>query len=63
MMLEREREGIAKAQSEGKYGGRAPTARVQAPYIRRLASEGDPGSNRQRLKIGATSVYRVLKAD
>src|SRR5437763_8772603 len=29
MMLERQREGIAKARSEGKYKGRAPTARAK----------------------------------
>jgi len=30
MMLERQREGIAAAKAEGKYKGRAPTARRQA---------------------------------
>ena len=30
IMLERQREGIAKAHSEGKYKGRAPTARAKA---------------------------------
>jgi DNA invertase Pin-like site-specific DNA recombinase len=29
-MLERQREGIAKAKREGRYNGRAPTARRQA---------------------------------
>jgi hypothetical protein len=29
-MLERQKERIAKAQSEGKYRGRAPTARAKA---------------------------------
>jgi DNA invertase Pin-like site-specific DNA recombinase len=29
-MLERQREGVAKAQSEGKYKGRKPTARGKA---------------------------------
>lgn len=40
MMLERQREGIAKARSEGKYKGRAPTAMQQAQRVRELASEG-----------------------
>src|SRR6478672_9713248 len=30
LMLERQREGIAKAKAEGKYRGRAPTARAKA---------------------------------
>lgn len=30
MMLERQREGIAKAKREGKYKGRKPTARMKA---------------------------------
>ena len=29
LMLERQREGIAKAKAEGKYKGRKPTARAQ----------------------------------
>jgi len=35
-MLERQREGIAKAQREGKYKGRAPTVRRRADEIVRL---------------------------
>jgi DNA invertase Pin-like site-specific DNA recombinase len=31
MMLERQREGIAKAKREGKYKGRVPTAREKRP--------------------------------
>jgi len=34
MMLERQREGIAKAKIEGKYRGRAPTARRQTEQAR-----------------------------
>lgn len=33
LMLERQREGIAKAKAEGKYRGRAPTARTQSAAI------------------------------
>ena len=33
-MLERERAGIAKAKSEGKYKGRKPTARAKADQVR-----------------------------
>src|SRR5215467_13902053 len=46
MMLERQREGIAKARSEGKYRGRAPTARRQAEQARVLRAEG----------VGATEI-------
>jgi DNA invertase Pin-like site-specific DNA recombinase len=31
LMLERQREGVAKAKAEGKYKGRALTARAKAP--------------------------------
>src|SRR5262245_19596670 len=40
LMLERQREGIAKAKAEGKYKGRAPTARAKTPEIERLRAEG-----------------------
>jgi hypothetical protein len=36
VMLERQREGIAKANHEGRYRGRVPTARGQAIEIARL---------------------------
>jgi DNA invertase Pin-like site-specific DNA recombinase len=39
-MLERQREGIAKAKGEGRYKGRAPTARRKAEDIHRMAKEG-----------------------
>ena len=37
LMLERQREGIAKAKSEGKYKGRKPTARAKANQIARAS--------------------------
>ena len=40
VMLERQREGIAKAKGEGRYKGRAPTARAKSADIHRLAAEG-----------------------
>jgi hypothetical protein len=47
-MLERQREGIAAAKAEGKYKGRAPTARAKTAEIRRLragwASGSDPST-------------------
>jgi DNA invertase Pin-like site-specific DNA recombinase len=60
-MLERQREGIAKAKREGRYKGRIPTARRQAAEIVRLKSEGvRPSEIAVRLRIGRASVYRVL---
>ena len=64
MMLERQREGIAKAKSEGKYKGRAPTARAKAAEVLRLVGEGvSKAEIARRLGIGEASVYRILRAD
>ena len=61
MMLERQREGIAKAQGEGKYKGRAPTALAKAAEARALRAEGVGATEiAKRLKMGRASVYRVL---
>ena len=59
LMLERQREGIAKAKAEGKYRGRAPTARAKAAEVRRLHGEGiGPTEIAKRLGISRASVYR-----
>jgi DNA invertase Pin-like site-specific DNA recombinase len=64
MMLERQREGIAKAKGEGKYKGRAPTARAKAGDVKRLAAEGmTRAAIAEKLGIGVASVYRALAAD
>jgi DNA invertase Pin-like site-specific DNA recombinase len=63
IMLERQREGIAKAKAEGRYKGRKPTARAKAEEIRRLTEEGVPAAEvAKRLNVGRSSVYRVLSA-
>jgi DNA invertase Pin-like site-specific DNA recombinase len=63
VMLERQREGVAKAKAEGKYKGRAPTARAKAPQVLRLHSEGvGPTEIAKRVGIGRASVYRILEA-
>lgn len=63
IMLERQREGIAKAKSEGKYKGRAPTAQMKAPQIKDLASQGVSRQDiATRLGVSRASVYRVLAA-
>lgn len=60
-MLERQREGIAKAKQEGRYKGRAPTVRRRAAEIIRLKEAGSrPSEIAGRLGIGRASVYRVL---
>ncbi len=62
LMLERQREGIAKAKAEGKYKGRAPTARRKAPDVVRLKAEGLTGEAiAARLGIGRASVFRILR--
>jgi DNA invertase Pin-like site-specific DNA recombinase len=62
MMLERQREGIAKAKAEGRYKGRAPTARARAEEVRELAAGGaSMGDIAKRLGIGKGSVHRILK--
>jgi DNA invertase Pin-like site-specific DNA recombinase len=63
MMLERQREGIAKAKSEGRYKGRAPTARAKSDDVHKLAAEGVGAAEiARRLGIHRASVYRVLGA-
>ncbi len=63
LMLERQREGIAKAKADGKYKGRAPTARAKADEVRKLAAENvGPMEIARRLDIGRSSVYRILGA-
>ena len=63
MMLERQREGIAKAKREGKYRGRKPTARAKADEVRRLLASGVSATKvAEQLKMGRASVYRVAKA-
>jgi len=61
MMLERQREGIAKAKGEGKYKGRKPTALAQAAEVRRLRLLGTPPATiAKHLGISRASVYRCL---
>ncbi|MGC2415646.1 MAG: recombinase family protein [Stellaceae bacterium] len=63
LMLERQREGIAKAKAEGRYRGRKPTARARAAEVKALKAEGiRPVDIARRLGIGRASVYRVLGA-
>lgn len=61
VMLERQRHGIAKAKSEGKYRGRAPTARAKTPEVLRLKAEGQTVAQiAERVGISRASVYRAF---
>lgn len=61
IMLERQREGIAKAKAAGKYKGRAPTVQAKLAEIQALKAEGVKESEiAKRLGVSRSSVYRVL---
>src|SRR5476649_2528097 len=61
LLLERQREGVAKAKQDGKYRGRKPTARAKTAEVLRLSSEGLQRTEiGRRLEIGVASVYRIL---
>ncbi|HEX2554926.1 MAG TPA: recombinase family protein [Microvirga sp.] len=64
MMLERQREGVAKAKGQGRYKGRKPTARAKAEQIRLLAAEGLSMSViAGRVGVAKSSVHRALAAE
>src|SRR6185369_6021156 len=62
MMLERQREGIAKAKAEGKYLGRTPKIARQAERIREMANQGmTRKAIAEALGASERSVYRALR--
>ena len=62
IMLERQREGIAKAKAEGKYKGRKPTVGLQADAVRKMRAEGlGPAQIARQLGVARSSVYRMLE--
>jgi len=62
LMLERQREGIAKAKGDGKYKGRAPTAQRKAEEIKAMRAEGRTVPEIvAALKVSRASVFRILK--
>jgi DNA invertase Pin-like site-specific DNA recombinase len=63
VMLERQREGIAKAKAAGKYKGRKPVALDGRQEVVRLAVEGlTKATIARRLNLGEATVYRILAA-
>jgi len=61
IMLERQREGIAKAKREGRYAGRQRTAQRHSSKVKELAAMGTkPSKIAEELGISRSSVYRLL---
>ena len=58
IMLERQREGIAKAKAAGKYKGRPIS--IDAAEVKRLSNEIGPAAIAKKLGIARSSVYRAL---
>ena len=59
IMLERQREGIAKAKADGKYKGRP--ANINAVEIATLAKTMGPAAIAKHLGIARSSVYRLME--
>lgn len=63
MMLERQKEGVAKAKTAGKYKGRKPVAEAIRQEVVRLAGERMTKTTiANQLDIGEATVYRILAA-
>lgn len=61
MMLERQREGIAKAKAAGKYKGRKPVPEETVVQIKALKAAGvRPAEIAKRVSLGRSTVYRLL---
>jgi len=63
IMLERQREGIARAKAAGKYKGRKPTAMIKRDEVVALHADGVGATEiARRVGIGRASVYRIIRA-
>ena len=61
LMLERQAEGITRAKKEGRYKGRAPTARKRRKEVLEMAEKGWSKKDiAARVGISRASVYRIL---
>ena len=64
IMLERQRHGIAKAKAQGKYKGRASTARIRTPEVLQLRAEGKTVAQiAEAVGISRASIYRAFAED
>jgi DNA invertase Pin-like site-specific DNA recombinase len=62
VMLERQREGIAKAKSDGRYKGRAPTARAKTELVLEMVRAGKTRQAiGEELNISVRSAFRILR--
>lgn len=62
IMLERQREGVAKAKEAGKYRGRQSIAIDKQKSVLKLIASGISKSRvAKELQIGEATVYRILK--
>src|SRR3954464_7746058 len=59
IMLERQREGIARAKAEGAYKVREPS--IDAAKVKALAATMGPAAIAKQLGIARSSVYRMLE--
>ena len=57
IMLERQREGIAKAKAEGKYKGRPPS--IDRTRIKKLLEEMGPADVARTMGIARSTVYKL----
>jgi DNA invertase Pin-like site-specific DNA recombinase len=63
MMLERQKEGVAKAKMAGKYKGRKPVSDDLREKVVSLVAEGKVKTHIARqLNIGEATIYRILAA-
>ena len=63
IMLERQREGIAKAKAEGKYRGRKPTAQAKSEEVLAMRAAGSSVPEIvTALGLSRASVFRILAA-
>ena len=60
IMLERQREGIAKAKSEGRYKGRPQS--IDRAKVRELLTRMGPAEVAKTLGVARSSIYRVMDA-
>ena len=57
IMLERQREGIAKAKAEGKYKGRPPS--IDRTQIKKLLERMGPADVARTMGIARSTVYKL----